>query len=380
MLFDPSFNDRSVDADAAASWQPPGAAVARHRSSDCVLTLPDVDASVPGKATIKWRSEPSLDAIILEQFRHGPLRAGDVHDPVSPVDAFQQAFFAWAGRQLGGSLRMVSFGLELLDTNAVNDIVCHQYDRENFQPESPLHLGVALENEWVHEVGVRAQTLRDAHPLLLHTMFNLVDRVSWKTVPVRTPGWFLCEAACRHWDGDESASDEDAHDVLMQMYEDEEAVQRYLPSTLRPALCPDEVRSPSKVEGRRARSSMLSVNELRQLQRASSGFVSSVCSELIALQGLLRRAGKRELFDAGYEAHPLYSGCTLVLEHNERTSELLDDFLESEFSAGEASGFSRFINFSNTRHGIRSQYAEWGLGLQMLRRLDRLLALVVDPD
>ncbi|MFM0144970.1 PRTRC system protein F [Paraburkholderia sp. RL18-085-BIA-A] len=379
MLFDPSFIDRSVDADAGTSWQPPGSAAARHRSADCVLTLPEFAADISAAAVLKWREDTSLDAIVLEQFRHGPLRAADVDDPRSSVDAFQQAFFAWAARELRVPLRLLSFGLELCDTNAVNDVASHQYDREDFKPQTPLHLGVKLENEWVHEVGVLAQPLRDAHPLLLYTLFALMDRVSGKTVLVRTPGWFLCEAACRHWAGDEGASDEDAHEWLMEMYEDEEMVQRYLPSVLRPVVCPDELRIPAKVPGRKARSSVLSEAELGQLQRNSAGLVANVCTELIALHRLLRRAGKRELFNAGYDANPLYSGCTLVLEHNERTSELLDDFMEGEYQGGEASEYSRFITFSNTRQGIREQYTEWSLGLRMLHHLDRLLVLVVSP-
>jgi hypothetical protein len=100
MLFDPSFPDRPVDAGAGASRQPPVATVARRRSADCVLTLPDIAEDVPVRASLKWREDTSVDAVVLEQFRHGPLLAADIEAPVSPVDAFQQAFFAWARRQL----------------------------------------------------------------------------------------------------------------------------------------------------------------------------------------------------------------------------------------------------------------------------------------
>ncbi|MEM5289504.1 PRTRC system protein F [Paraburkholderia sabiae] len=377
MLFDPSFADRHVVADATASWQPACAAAARHRSSPCVLTLPDISAEIPAKATLRWRSDASLDAVVLAQFRHGPLHASDVADPASPIDAFQQAFFAWARRQLSGPTKMISFGLDLFDTNAVNDVIQHQYDREEFKPDSPLHLGVKLTDEWMHEIGVLAQPLREAHPLLLYTLFNLVDRVSGKTVLFRTPGWFLCEAACMHWAGDESASDEDALEWLLEMYGDEEQSRRYLPSVLRPELCPDEVRVPTKIEGRRARLTALAERELLELHAVSTDMVANVCRELVALHRLLRRAGKHELFMAGYDARPIYSGCTLVLEHTERTGEMLDDHINNEYQAGEASEYSRFISFSKTRQGIREQYAQWSLALRMLHHLDRLLALVV---
>lgn len=379
MLFDPSFVDRSVEEGAGATWQPPGTAAARYRSSDCVLTLPGIASDVPAAATVQYRSDTTLDNIVLEQFKYGPLLASDVNDPKDPVDAFQQAFFAWAGRQVKAPLRFLSFDLELFDTNAVEDVIEHQYERTDFKPTSPLHLGLKLENEWVHEMDVRAQPLRDAHPLLLKTLFSLVDRVSAKTILIRTPSWFLCEAACRHWNGDESSTDDDAREWLEEMYgEDEEEFKRYLPSVLRPAICPDEIRIPANPAGRRSRDLRLSERELLALQSRSTGQVRQVCTELVALHRLLRRAVKRALFGDGYNARPLYSGCTLYLEQTEELSEMLDDFLEGEFQNGEASVYENFITFSNTREGIREQYAQWGLALNMLHHLDRLLALVVN--
>jgi PRTRC genetic system protein F len=380
MLFDPAFVDRPVDAGSGAAWQPSGAATSRNRSSDCVLTLPGFAPEVPHEATIRWRADTDLEAIVLQQFRHAPLRASDVHLPSSPVDAFQQAFFAWVERQLQGPLRFVSFGLDLCDTNAVLDHIEHQHDNDDFKAKTPLHFGVRLQDEWVHEIGVLAQPLREAHPLLLHTLFHLVDRVSGKTVLVRTPGWFLCEAACLHWEGDENATDEGVREWMSEFYGgDSEVIEGFLPSVLRPLLCPDEIRIPTKVPGRRSRSSTLTMSELRALQIQSGGLVGNVCGELIALDRLLRQAGNRELLNTGYDARPLYSGCTFLLESDPRISEILDDHLNGEYQAGEATEYSCFITFSETKQGIREQYAQWSLAFQMLRRLDRLLALVVSP-
>ncbi|MGF6768539.1 PRTRC genetic system protein F [Paraburkholderia sp. GAS199] len=378
MLFDPSFVDRTVEEGTGAAGQSPGTAVARYRSSDCVLTLPAFASDVPEAATVQYRSDTTLDGIVLQQFRHGPLLASDVSDPKDPVDAFQQAFFSWVGRQVRAPLRFLSFDLELFDTNAVEDVIEHQYEKSDFKPTSPLHLGLKLENEWVHEMGERAQPLRDAHPLLLKTLFSLVDRVSAKTILIRTPGWFLSETACRHWNGDENATDEESREWLAEMYgDDEEEFGRYLPSALRPAICPDDIRIPVKPAGRRSRNPALSERELSALQSGSTGPLRQVCTELLALARLLRRAGKRPLFGDGYNARPLYSGCTLYVEQTGQLSEMLDDYLEGEFQNGEASVYENFITFSNTREGIREQYAQWSLALNMLHHLDRLLALVV---
>lgn len=178
-----------------------------------------------------------------------------------------------------------------------------------------------------------------------------------------------------------SATDEGVREWLTEFYgEDGDVIDRYLPSELRPLLCPDEIRDPDKIKGRRVRSSVLSDNELRLLRTASPGMVARVCDQLLVLKQLLRKAGKSDCLADGYDAQPIYSGCTFVLAHNERTGELLDDHMNNAFSAGESSEYSRFISFSDTRRGIREQYAQWSLGLRMLHHLDRLMALVVDPN
>jgi PRTRC genetic system protein F len=379
MLFDPSSDDRAVDAGPGTTWQPSGAAVAGHRSSAGVLTLPDVGRDVPPVATIRLRPDSDVDGLVLDQFRHAPLRASDVVAPTSSADAFQQAFFAWFRRQLPQPLRFISIGVVLCDTNAVHDEIKNRWDKDDFKPTSALHLGVILANDLVHEMGALAQPLRHAHPLLLHTLFSVVDQVSFRTVPIRTPGWILSEKACRDWEGEEGATDDEAREWLEQAYGDKEVAALHLPSVIRPLVCPDEIRCPPKVAGRRSRKPDLSLRELRELASTSSGMVSAVCREIVALRLLLGAAGKRELLNDGYYAGAIYSGCAFVLEANETITEFLDDHMNMEYQAGEANELERFITFSSTKKGIREQYAQWSLAFQMLRRLDRLLALVVSP-
>lgn len=379
MLFDPSSDDRALDAGSSTTWQPAGAAVAGDRPAAGVLTLPDIGQDVPPVASIRLRPDSDVDGLVLEQFRHAPLRASDVVAPTSPVDAFQQAFFAWFRRQLPQPMRFISMGVVLCDTNAVQDQIQYRWDNEEFKPTSALHLGVTLVNEWVHELGPLAQPLRQAHPLLLHTLFSVVDQASFRTVPIRTPGWFLSEKACRDWEGEENATDDEARAWLEQAYEDKEVAALHLPSVIRPLVCPDEISCPPKVAGRRSRKPDLSLRELRDLALTSTGMVGAVCREIVALRLLLGAAGKRPLLNDGYHAGAVYSGCTFVLEANETITEFLDDHMNMEYQAGEATEFERFITFSNTKKGIREQYAQWSLAFQMLRRLDRLLALVVSP-
>ncbi|WP_321817861.1 MULTISPECIES: PRTRC system protein F [unclassified Paraburkholderia] len=380
MLFDPSSVDRSFDAGAGEAWQPAGVAAPRHRAAASVLTLPDFADAVPREATIRWRPDTQLDALVLEQFRHAPLRAADVETPCSPVDAFQQAFFAWVRRQMSQPLSFISMGLQLCDTNAVLDAIDHQHEAKEFKPGSGLHLGIRLTDEWMHEVGALAESLRQAHPLLLHTLFAIVDRVSGKTVLIRTPAWYLSETAARYWDYNESATDEQAGEWLAEWYEnDQEAIANHLPSVIRPQVYPDEVRCPAKLPGRRVRSSELSDRELATLLASSTGLIANVCRELLALRSLLKKAGDRLLLGGGHDANALYSGCSFVLERTEWVVDVIDTHLNDGYQTGENSEFATFLTFSNTKQGIRAQYAQWGLAFQMLRRVDRLMALVVSP-
>lgn len=77
---------------------------------------------------------------MLEQFKHGPLRAADVGNPVSCADAFGQVFFAWVRRQMSRQYKRLNFQPCLFDLNAAQDAVEHQCDTYEFPTTSPLLL------------------------------------------------------------------------------------------------------------------------------------------------------------------------------------------------------------------------------------------------
>jgi PRTRC genetic system protein F len=376
MLFDPSTVDHGIVAGGTAHWQPPRAPAARRRPSTDFLTLPDISAEVPRQVTLRWRSETSLNEIALAHFIHGPLRAADVKNPTSAADAFQQAFFAWVRRQMPRKYRRLCFSPCLFDLNAVHDVVEYQYERHDLESKAPIFLAFEMPEERLFEMRPYVARLRAVHPLLLPTAINLVDRASYHTLFIRTPGWFLQEYACWNWDGDENASDEDAQGSIDAMRGWGPECERYLPSAVKPDLYPDELRTPARVTGRRRRDSTLSESELLELRRSSTGSTRTLCTELLALDSLVRRCGKRNVTHCVYSAHPVYSACTLVVDANERVSEILDDLFESESQGGEATTYNGFSPFASTAHEIRQQYADWALTFKILYHLDRVLSLI----
>lgn len=376
MLLDSSSVDRSVAACTGATWQSSRVAAPGRRPATDFLTLPDVDDGIPLSASVRHREEAPFVDLVIAQFQHGPLRAADVNDPVDAGDAFQQAFYAWAQRHLP-QMQRLHFIPELLDSNAVRDAIEHQYERGEFDPISPLHLAIKLPDEHLYVVGARGDELRAIHPLLLPSLLRLVDQASWKTLPVRTPSWFLSEFSCWHWEGDENASDDEVREFIADYRGLEGAdADRYLPSAVKPEFYPDELRKPPPVPGRRRKSPLLSESELLKLRTRCRGMSRRVCTELVALTRMLRHAGRRDLFKGAHDGSPAYSACSIALTDSERVGELLDDHFEQESQSGEYTCYAGFSPFASTRGAIRRQYADWALAFQILTHLDRLLALV----
>lgn len=375
MLLDPGSSDSAVSCGASADREPACIAASGRRSAADFLTLPSIDSGVPSQAIVRHRDTVSLKAMVLAHFLHGPLRAADVKNPADAGDAFQQAFFAWANRQLPAYQRL-NFDLKLFDGNAVSDIIQYMNDQSEFEDVSPLYLAVEMSEEALYHISTRGNDFLASHPLLLRTALCLIDEVGFKTLSVRTPGWFLSEVACHHWDGDETATDESAREVLESYEYEGEQLERYLPSNVLPQIYPDAFRKPPPLPGRRKQSYTLSENELLAVRARSQGPARRACTEMIHLLRLLRKMGKRRPLSDGFNGQPVYSTCAISFDDTELVSELLDDFFNQASQGGDYSTYNSFIPLATTRAAIRKQYDGWVLAFQMLHHLDRLLALV----
>ncbi|HKR46632.1 MAG TPA: PRTRC system protein F [Paraburkholderia sp.] len=377
MFFDPSTTDQDVAGGYAACWQPPRTAVARRRPANDFLSLPQVSSQVPVSATTRWRTGKELSALILAQFRYGPLRAADVCDPNDELDAFAQAFFAWIGRQKKPYSRLTVRPL-ILDANAVDTALEHVCLDQDFVAASPLYLGFNLPDENVFELAPHVDALRAAHPLLLRTVLRTIDLASFRTVMIRSPEWFLSEFASWFWDGDPDSSDEDALTHLKERFgEDEEEIAAYLPSAARQQLCPEDALTVSWRKGKWRRMQMLSPVQLQALRPRLRGKARKVCTELLSLNKLMRRSRTNDLLRGEPALMPMFSACSIVMSSDqERIGQIIDGTIESAYQSGDHTEFAALSPLSIKATAIRRQYADWSLAFQIMNHLDRLLSLV----
>lgn len=316
--------------------------------------------------------------LVRKHFQYGPLRASDVHNPADPGDAFQQAFFAWIHRQMG-TFERLQFTPLLFDRNAVQDVMNGLDGESEVDDETPLFFTMEFPQEWIYSLEGRALALREAHPGLLAAITSAIDWASARTLWVRGADWFMYEFACAWWDGDESISDKDADEFLRDAFDDDaDARHHYLPSTVRPLLCPEDVR-PSFYRGGRWHRNHLPLKQLAALRNRSRGYVRRACTEVLKLHALLnQRRRKHDLFDVTYSTNPAYALCSVVWARDEFVGELLDRHFDCCANSGDSTVYSGFSRLAGNAQAIRQQYSDLSLAFQILRHLDRLLTLVTE--
>lgn len=328
---------------------------------------------------MKWREDVHLSDLVLKHFQYGPLRAGDVHDPADAGDAFQQAFHAWTQRQYG-RLSRLRFTPHLFDAHAVRDVLQPLDNGSNDDDAAPLFLGFNLDEEWVYSLEQAIPALRVVHPLLFRTVMGVLYRASARTMFIRLPDWFMYEFSCWYWDGDPNISDKDADEMLKERFDDDtETRNEYLPSVVRPQLCPDDA-DPCVYRGGRSRDRhALTGPELLRLRASNKGMPRRVCTEVLKLRTLMRRSRTRDLFHVSYHTNPVYGVCSVVVENNEFVGDLLDHHFDGAAQYGDATTYSGFSRLASTPKAIRRQYADLALAFRILTHLDRLLSLVSHP-
>ncbi|AOJ10064.1 hypothetical protein WS71_22730 [Burkholderia mayonis] len=319
-----------------------------------------------------------LVEMVSAHFSYGPLRAADVENPADARDAFKQGFTAWLER-IGMERRFVSYDPILLDRDLVHQMIEYRCNGDESYLTSPFYLGLEMIGEDVYSLAPFVGRGEAIHPLLVPTVLSVLDRASCMTGLIRTPGWFLCEFARHHWEYNESATDEQAIEWIREMHEgDDEAIERLLPSVVRPEIYPESVRRPRKVPGRRSNSGSLFERELLALRDSTDGAMATVCEELSTLKRLLRAAGKRRLLGDGVDGLPIYSLATVVFEENDRVTEILDDHYNYASQGCEETCFNTFIPFATNRGAIAQQYRDFALGFRMMNQVDRLLAALTN--
>ncbi|MBC8640759.1 PRTRC system protein F [Caballeronia sp. EK] len=375
MFFDP----RPSGAEVAVSgepWQSRRAPAARRPATHDFLSLPAIGSDVQTRAVMRWNAEKDVASLICAQFNSGVLRTRDVPGFKGAGDALANGFFAWAKRHTP-RMHCLGFNFVLCDVQVVLEAVQYQGDRSDFNPTSPVYLGIETAEENIFEIGRRAAELRSVHPRLVSTALVLINRAAGRTMWVRTPDEFLGEFASWFWDGDPQATDKEAREMLTDRFgEDEAEIEHYLPSVVRPQLCPDDMdvcRWHAKSR-RYLPQRALGVAALRRLQRFTSGRTRRICAELEKLSLMLQRVGNRDLFGCEYRPQCAYAAATLTVQNDSRVGEVLDSHYEHLASAGDGATYYGFTPLASTPEAIRNQYANWSQGLSILGQLDRVIA------
>lgn len=378
MFFDPGIFDQSVAGGATEPRQPTRIAASGRRPAADLLTLPRLGSSIPTKLRLHWQPDIAVTELIRKHFQYGPLKASDVHDPADSVDAFRQAFFAWVRRQTE-TFERLRFAPRVLDQDEVRSVLKEIDGEWDESDTTPLFITMEFPQEWVYSLESKAQALRDLHPALLSTVTSTIDWAGARTLWVRGVDWFMYEFACAWWDGDESISDADADEFLRDAFdEDAEARQHYLPSTVRPLLCPDDAR-PSLYRRGRWRRNQLPLKQIAALRSRSRGYVRRACTEVLKLHALLnQRRRKHDLFNVAYATNSAYALCSVVWNPDEFVGDLLDRHYDCCANCGDATVYSGFSRLAGSAQAIRQQYSDLSLAFQILRHLDRLVTLVTE--
>ncbi|KMZ13469.1 hypothetical protein BHUM_01891 [Candidatus Burkholderia humilis] len=375
MFLDPRPSGAEV-AVSGESWQPRRTPAAGRRLTHDFLSLPAIGSDVQMRAVMRWNAEKDVAGLISAQFNSGVLRPRDVPEFQGAGDALAHGFFAWAKCHMS-RLDCIGFDFVLCDVPAVQEVVQYQEDSSDFNPTSPVYLGIEITEESIFEIGRRAAELRNVHPWLVSTAMVLINRAAGRTMWIRTPDEFLGEFASWFWDGDSQATDEEARETLTDRFGDDEAeIEHYLPSVVHPQLCPDDMDVYQWHASRRRYlpQQTLGVAALRRLQRFTSGRSRRICADLEKLSLMLQRVGNRSLFDCEYRPRCAHAAATLTVQNDSRVGEILDSHYEYLSSAGDGTTYLGFTPIASTPDAIRKQYADWSQGLSILGQLDRVIA------
>ncbi|CAM2158363.1 PRTRC system protein F (plasmid) [Pararobbsia alpina] len=385
MLFDPQSADVEFEASGQRSYERASRTATEHRPAAGFLSVPKLGGVVPN-AVLRRPHTHDYRRVVFRHFQTGVLRADDVTSPVDAGDAFAQAFHAWLDRECPKFERL-EFQFVLLDAQAVRVDVEIAGNGHGLDVASPLYLGLELSNESFHSIGDRVDSIRRTHPRLMATAVSLIDEASRRTVYVRTPDEFLDMFARWYWNGSSDCTDEEATEELKDRFgEDFEEFHRYMPSAVRPILCPDDAR-PFRYDAsvmRWRKAPVLGAPALERLSLEGDKAARGLCRELLQLKSLLagakRRRGfrnqTRNLFGLEAWGNSLFPAATLAMNEDQLVGQLLDDHYNCEMQGGEYTYFQGFAPFATEARAIRRQFADWRHALRVLGSLDRVLTLI----
>lgn len=210
---------------------------------------------------------------------------------------------------------------------------------------------------------------------------SLINSASAKSVFLRTPDVLLDLFARWHWEYDPTISDDDEARAFLTEHcgMDAEDVTRYLPSTVRPELAPDDVLPAychANPESRRLR--VFGSRKLRELARGQRGWIKDLCVALAELNLAIKRQGSRSAIAGSQWAEPAYAAATLAYTRSDYVTQVLDDLYDGYNCNGDATMFQCFIPIAGEPKAIREQFEDLSSMLRIVAALDRVITLISD--
>lgn len=352
------------------------------RFADDFLTLPKIAEDVPATVVKQQSAQKEISAMAAMHFRYGPIRAADVQEVTSPLDAFAQGFFAWM-RRCANTWTRLCLAPVLLDTAAVGEDLAYSQIDFHIPNDAVLYMGLKTDGDYIHPFKPRVVELAKSHPLLMHSCLQIVEAAAASLgIHLRTSDDLLQMFSYHYWEGDPGVSDEDAVEFLTERFgESEEERSPFLPSTIRADLLGSGL-SCARIcseTGRLVRDKRLRPAQLVALAQMLTGHDRDVCEATRELELLIRRS-RGACFSWDVQCEQVYSAATIVTGDVDLISQILDDHYEYFNQGGDGSLFHGFMQLARDPKAIGRQYRRIARGIEILNSLDRLIGLLTEEQ
>lgn len=337
--------------------------------------LPTINAAVPRFTEIVDRE------VDFTTFARALLDAGVIQPEMigssasTPKCIVEQGLRAWF-KERTDRINYLKFDVHVFDAIAANDL----HRGYNEEPADYTGWVFALEGHETTEVRCAepiALELEKKCPGLFYTAFSAMEQGGYSTVDILTPTQVIEQTASwMLWEGDlsEIPTDADALEYLVDRYGDE--AERYLPSTL------------MKVWGQgyclpRKGQQPLSARKLKKLCKSQDQQVATIARQLIKLREVKRYAEECGTKMPGLdkvEAQPLFTGCSIGFNRDDRYTEFIDAHVNSMYESGEYTEFLSIGELPSDPDELDSYFIKLDALFRLMAEVDALIPLLSRGD
>jgi PRTRC genetic system protein F len=334
--------------------------------------LPTINAAVPHFTEIVDRevdfttfARALLDAGVIQPDMIGP-RAG------TPKCILEQGLRAWF-KERTDRIKHLKFDVRVCDAVSAADL--HQgYDED---PPEYKNWVFALEGYETSEVRIAepiALELEKKCPGLFYSAFSEMEQGAWRTIDILTPTKIIEQTASYMlWDGDfsEMPTDEQAMEYLVDRYGEE--ADRYLPSAL------------VKVWGQgfcfpREGQKTLSARKLKKLSKSDDAQVATISHHLLKLREAKRYLDECGAKLMGVDAQPLFTGCSIGFNRDDRYTEFIDAHVNGIYESGEYSEYLSIDQLPSDPDDLDSYFIKLDALFRLMAEVDALIPLLSHGD